>query len=354
MLKYYTAVIFISIAAMLIIQISISKSWTLAKNEKWLFHMLFLSIAVAAFCEWLGTVLQGTGNSTRIIHIIVKAIELSVAPAISIFIAAVIDEKRAKRAFVIVGIHAVVEWLSGIFGFIYYVDKNSNYMHADFYWIYIAAYITTILYTLGIICWNARRYQSNGTFYFMMIVVLMLGGIITQLIDSSLKVDYVTLAVASLMVYIFNLETIQQMDQVTELINRRGYENYISHIDESCIIIFFDIDQFKKANDTYGHAFGDDCIRDTGRAIKKVYGRYGRCFRYGGDEFCVVLTKHLSELEQLNGKFIAMMESIKETEERMTSVSIGYAHFDPKGDDIQHTIEKADQMMYRYKEANRG
>lgn len=354
MLRYYTAIIFISIVAMFIIQVSIGKSWTLTKSKKWIFHLLFFNIALAALCEWLGTLLQGTGSSTRIIHIIVKAVELSVAPSISILIAGIIDEKRYKKAFLFVAIHAVIEWLSGIFGFIYYVDENSNYVHADFYWIYMAAYIAAIIYTVCIIVINAKRYQSNGTFYFILIVLFMLGGIVTQLIDSSLKVDYVVLALASLMTYIFALETIQQTDELSELINRRGYENYIANIDEACVILFFDIDKFKEANDTYGHTFGDACVRNTGRALKKIYGRYGKCFRFGGDEFCVALTRHLSDLERLNGKFLAEIESIRKKDERMPEISMGYACFDPQKDDIMDTLHKADQMMYEYKEANRN
>ncbi len=63
MLRYYTVIIFISIISMLIIQISISKSGTLTRSKKKLFHILFSTIAIAAFCEWMGSCLQGTGGA---------------------------------------------------------------------------------------------------------------------------------------------------------------------------------------------------------------------------------------------------------------------------------------------------
>ncbi len=110
------------------------------------------------------------------------------------------------------------------------------------------------------------------------IVVFMLSGIVIQSIYSELKVDYAIMSVNAIMLYVFTLEMIQQTDQLTELINRRGYENYITHLDDECIVVFFDIDKFKEANDVNGHAYGDVCISRVGRAIKKIYYRYGKCF----------------------------------------------------------------------------
>lgn len=75
-------------------------------------------------------------------------------------------------------------------------------------------------------------------------------------------VYYVVLGIALIMLYVFTLEMIYQTDELAELINRRGFENYISHIDESCAIIFFDVDKFKEMNDNYGHAAGDKMLHE--------------------------------------------------------------------------------------------
>lgn len=353
MSRYYTVIIFLSVAAMLIIQISVHRSGTLAKNRKRIFHYLYSSIALAALCEWFGAFLQGTGPSTRGIHIFVKAVELSVAPTIAVQIAWLLGEKKSKLTFFLILAHALAECLSGFYGFIYAVDENSVYTHAGFYWIYVACYLGSAVYAVYVIIKNMKRYQYTGVDYFLMTTAFMLCGLSIQLLDSSLKVDYLALALASLMMYIFTLEMIQQTDQLTELINRRGYENYISHIDEPCAFLFFDIDDFKDINDRYGHTFGDLCISQTGRTIKKVYARYGKCFRFGGDEFCVVLTKNLPSLEALNSKFFELMALTRAKESRIPFVSIGYAHFDPGRGNVLNTIEQADQMMYQFKEKHK-
>ena len=90
-----------------------------------------------------------------------------------------------------------------------------------------------------------------------------------------------------------------------------------------------------------------------GNTIKEQYSRYGKCFRYGGDEFCVLLMKNRDNVEQINTSFFGAMAKLREEEARMPAVSIGYACFDPKNQSMQDVVEEADQMMYKFKEAHR-
>ena len=104
----------------------------------------------------------------------------------------------------------------------------------------------------------------------------MIGGIAVQMWNSELRVDYMTLGIASVLTYVFTLEMIQQTDELTELLNRSGYENCISHIDEKCVVVFFDVDKFKTANDTFGHAFGDSVLKNVGIAIRTCLHKHMR------------------------------------------------------------------------------
>lgn len=338
---------------MVIIQSCINKSGTLTEKRKKLFHSLFNAIIIATFCEWIGNYLQGTGGSTRVLHIMVKATELSVAPAIGIFVSWVIEKRLEKVVYLCLIVNTLLEWLSGYFGFIYYVDANSNYGHGTFYWIYILAYMGSILYCIYVVLCNVKQYQYNGIGYFLLIVLFMITGIVIQLADNSLKVDYITIAMASIMLYVLTLEMINQTDELTELLNRRGFENYITHLEQKCVILFFDVDRFKTINDTYGHAFGDEVLKNIGRTIRKQYARYGKCFRVGGDEFCVVMTGNLSQIEEINEKFLKAVEQLKKEENRFPGVSVGYAYYEAGNQNIQDAVTEADQMMYRFKQEHR-
>ena len=354
MFRYYTVLMFISILSMLCIQLCVSKSGTLNRTRKQLFHHLFSIIAIAAFCEWLGVFLQGRGPSTRVLHIVVKALELSLAPFISVWIARIIESRRDCYVYVLLILHALLECLSGVFGFIYQVDMQSNYTHGQFYWIYVLSYLLTVLYCISIVLRNVKKYQYNGIGFFLTLVLLMLLGIIVQMVASDLRVVYPSLAISSIMLYVFTLEMIHQTDELTELINRRGFENCISQLDQKSIIIFLDVDQFKQVNDTYGHAFGDQVLSTIGKAIRSEYAKHGSCFRYGGDEFSVILTRDLNLVESLNYSFLHAMERLRQKESRLPTVSIGYVEFDPSTSDIESALSQADRMMYLYKKAHRG
>lgn len=347
---YYTAIIYLSIFSMIVIQLCIKKSNTLTEGRKKVFYWLFNAIIIAAFCEWLGNDLQGRGPSTRLLHIAVKAVELTVAPSIAFYVSWIIEKKREKQIYLYLLAHGVLEILSGFFGFIYYVDENSNYMHMEFYWVYVLAYLISIGYCIFIILRNVKKYQYNGVGFFLLIVVFMITGISIQLYNSEVKVDYLTLAISALMMYVFMLEMIHQTDELTELLNRRGYENYVAHMEEKCVVLFFDVDRFKSINDTYGHAFGDKVLKTIGGNIKKQYSRYGKCFRYGGDEFCVILTQDMEKVEAMNQEFFDKMKLSRKKENHLPEVSIGYAYYNPETQSIQDVVAEADQMMYEKKE----
>lgn len=353
MSEYYTAVMFLCVFSMIIMQFCLSISNTLTKNKKMLLRLLYLTIIISAFCEWFGIYLQGTGGSTRVLHILTKAIELSVAPSIGFLLAYVIDVKRIKGPVVFLVVNAVLEGLSGVFGFIYRVDGSSNYTHGQFYWIYISAYMISILYCMYAFIKAMRKYQFSGLVFFIPIIIFMFSGIAIQLFNSDLKIDYITLAMASIMVYVFTIEMIQQTDELTGMINRRGYENYIAHIEEKCAVIFFDIDRFKFINDRYGHYFGDVCLKAIGQTVRANYSKYGKCFRIGGDEFCVILTKRLDQVDMINTQFFNRMDQLRTDEQRMPYISVGYVFFDPQTDNITDAVMEADKMMYKFKAEHR-
>lgn len=71
----------------------------------------------------------------------------------------------------------MLEVCSAFAGFIYYVDENSVYTHGPFYWIYILAYMLSVVYTIWIVLRNLKRYQYNGGKYFGLVILFMATGI---------------------------------------------------------------------------------------------------------------------------------------------------------------------------------
>lgn len=93
-------------------------------------------------------------------------------------------------------------------------------------------------------------------------------------------------------------------------------------------------------NDTYGHEVGDKCLCTVAQGLREVYGNSGRCFRMGGDEFCVVLRRDLDRVEQLNAEFDAWHKEHIGSDQPVMSISIGWEAF-----------RRADEAMYHAKNA---
>ena len=113
-----------------------------------------------------------------------------------------------------------------------------------------------------------------------------------------------------------------------------------------------DMNFFKKINDTYGHAAGDQALVDMASLMKKRFSGLGKCFRYAGDEF-VVLVKSDNEAEilELENALIADAEAFNESEDRpyKLSFSKGYGKFEKGTDDDESYLRKIDNAMYRDK-----
>ncbi len=77
------------------------------------------------------------------------------------------------------------------------------------------------------------------------------------------------------------------LDELTGLANRRAFDERLRFLRRHDTLAMIDIDHFKKINDTYGHAEGDNALRSVAGQIRRAYG--GQAFRYGGEEFALIL-----------------------------------------------------------------
>ncbi|WP_457567420.1 GGDEF domain-containing protein [Desulfurobacterium sp.] len=165
------------------------------------------------------------------------------------------------------------------------------------------------------------------------------------------------------LIYFFvkkDLEKNATFDRLTMLYNR----NYFSNQLQRCIwksrkdnlpvsIIMIDIDHFKKINDTYGHAKGDEVLAKVAQIIRKQIRESDIAFRYGGEEFLVALPG-LSVKEALK---VAerIREAVKNASfgiKRKVTVSCGITEYRP-GDSLIDFVKRADKALYTAKRRGR-
>lgn len=117
-----------------------------------------------------------------------------------------------------------------------------------------------------------------------------------------------------------------------------------------------DIDSFKQYNDTYGHLKGDKCLALAASVIQEKVGERGGCFRYGGDEFVVLLENTTKEeLEQVGEKIKTGLELLKIPHinsdiKKIVTMSQGYVCLLPeKGQRLNELLKGADAALYEVK-----
>jgi diguanylate cyclase (GGDEF)-like protein len=129
--------------------------------------------------------------------------------------------------------------------------------------------------------------------------------------------------------------------------------------DTRLAVILIDLDRFKEINDTLGHHYGDELLRELGPRLAACVGEAGLVARLGGDEF-VVLVDQLTDdpelLNELGGRLLACVQEPFKVDELSISVaaSIGISRFPIDGCDLYGLLRRADVAMYAAKEAHSG
>lgn len=355
MKSYYTCIILLTVSSMLIMQASIAYNVALDEDRKLPTRILSAFVVFAALCEWGGVMLDGTTPSLIPLHIAVKVVEFSLTPFLGVLYGhSMLQNSKAERIGMTAAVaHVAVEVLLSFSGAVILVDEQNIYHHGPYYGIYILACAASIVYFLFSGLAAFRRYQHSGGVLIWAVTLFLVAGVLVQSVNSSLRTTWLTVSISTIMLYKFYSDVVQQVDGLTELINRWGYDNYISRFKGKGAILFFDVDSFKSINDTYGHAFGDECLKTVADCLRSAYSDSGKCFRVGGDEFCVILDKNTDKIGALTNDFIETIVAKRKKEPRLPRVSVGYVLFDTRVRNINDAIAEADTQMYKAKETGR-
>ena len=349
MSDFYSAVVFLSVFIMVIMDMLVSSNDLLEREQKQTIYTASVLVIAGTMSEWLGVWMDGGDLSLRTLHILVKTIELSTAPIITVLCSDLMTPlKRKKLIYSLLFAHALLEICSAFTGFIFSVDAQNVYHHGTFYWVYVLAYTSGVLLFLLLLLRESRTYYGMHRTTVVMLPVFFLCGLLIQY-QASVRVTWLCTAVDILLVYILYSELTQKIDVLTHLLNRRSYESRLSSLREHVVIYYFDVDEFKGVNDSYGHGAGDEVLAEVGSTIYSVFSREGHCYRIGGDEFCVIAQISDMEAEAYLSEFFHTLEARRKQNEHLPHVSVGYACYHPERSSVEDVIERADQMMYYYK-----
>ncbi|RCX21404.1 diguanylate cyclase (GGDEF)-like protein [Fontibacillus phaseoli] len=143
-------------------------------------------------------------------------------------------------------------------------------------------------------------------------------------------------------------------DPVTGLLNRSGFDTFWSQYraKERLALLSLDLDGFKEINDTYGHAAGDELLKEVSRDLKQITNKNQLAFRMGGDEFLFIMKNYdPSQVEILAGLILKKISRPYYIQDRDISItgSIGISMCEYSEADRARLLEEADSAMYHAK-----
>ena len=124
-----------------------------------------------------------------------------------------------------------------------------------------------------------------------------------------------------------------------------------------CTIFMIDIDEFKKINDTYGHAAGDDALRELAARMRMLHSQILIPYRYAGDEFIIIvksIQSKIVEKKAMQCKELFSRPFSLAGELRRVGGSIGIASFPKDATSLEELIECADSAMYTVKKSGKN
>lgn len=163
------------------------------------------------------------------------------------------------------------------------------------------------------------------------------------------------------------LTRVSVTDALTQLSNRGHFDVMIDEeirraqrIEMPLSVLLLDIDHFKRVNDTYGHPFGDECLRLVADILKQHGQRAGDVVaRYGGEEFVIALpgmdaTQAAEQAERIRAAVAALQPRCSETRLQLT-ISIGVATLQPPAQRTPaQLLAAADAALYQAKHNGRN
>ena len=192
---------------------------------------------------------------------------------------------------------------------------------------------------------------------------------IDKLIDLLVALVLATTSISIIAVYVINAYEVEEAkirqfadeDALTGIYNRRKlYEfltielEYAKREEVPLSVIMFDLDNFKKINDTYGHSVGDMVLQHTASVVLGQLRSHDFFARYGGEEFFVVFRNTKTENALLVAERIrTKVESHQYDDGVRATISIGLAVSD-KEDSVESLVQRVDEYLYRAKEEGKN
>ncbi|WP_079992567.1 GGDEF domain-containing protein [Campylobacter pinnipediorum] len=228
----------------------------------------------------------------------------------------------------------------------------------------VTYFLTFIQFVLFIICClkfydiaAKNTFWKDFCFIYNFIIMSFLAMVLSYMLEISNQVAYLNAQREK-----ENIKNISNQDPLTKLSNRHSLQDFIKKYlskNKQFILVLSDIDDFKKANDFYGHNVGDSILVHISSLLKNILREDDFLCRWGGEEFLIIMLD-IDKNSALNvikrAKNILNTTFVKHGDyEIKTTMTFGAVYHDKDEEfDIETMIKKADDLMYKGKKTGKN
>lgn len=305
--------------------------------------------------------LRSTGSFAILCNRVINVLAFALGPSVPYVIFHFITSDSLKKQHRILiaiplAVNIVLSIISYHTGWMFWVNDQNVYSRGPLFLLNPSI----CLFYFFIDIYASIRYRGHNkekqSFYMVLIYCLPVGAFALQYFFPDVLVIWGSVSLILLMYYVYTLEKHFSYDALTNIENRESFEMEMHSLKKNrkkeATLIVFDLNNLKRANDTYGHTAGDDMLRATAGLLAECFAKVGNIYRIGGDEFCVICTglpsgeaKRL--LQELQEK---VDEQNRKTNQCKLLLAYGYATSNRNfGLGIDETFSKADNLMYGHK-----
>lgn len=356
--------------------IAIYENELFSTSKKCLFAILAAVIVFEICSDTFLIIINGKKLLPNDVYKLIKIMEFATVPLIPTLFSKIITHrhfwKKIRKVFWSITTVNLVFQITSFVIPLMFEYKDTVYNRTQYTYIYVG--LISVTATLFLVCASKTFVQSSKiSCTLVCTVVLVIVGMLLRAFNIDSNADWMCITSAYFIFLFYFSSTYLKVDPLTLLLNRKAFDNRIEKVSYDTAIIVIDANNFKNINDEYGHIAGDKALVKIAKVIYTTFGRYGYCYRIGGDEFCVLFKKNalprlIEETENFDSyntikKLLAKLDEQMELEIQkypmlVDGVACGFGIYRSPGytdePDTYKTIEEvfkiADDRMYEDKE----
>ncbi len=368
MFSYYSSINILIWLVLGILCILVYQDNRISSDDKHMYYLTYVIIAVAALAEWAGLKLSGNTDVPTWVLRLVKCCDYILTPMAAFSLARQM-KLRNRWNNVLIGLLAfntVFQIVSCFTNWMIVIDAQNQYSHGPLYMLYLVISIVVVLLILIQLLIYSKAFRKQNRFSLYAIIGMILVGIALQeILGGMIRTEYLALTFGIALIYIHTMEFSQQTDQehmqkqqllistdaLTGLYSRHAYSNilneYAVSMPEDLAAFSIDINGLKAVNDTLGHEAGDELICGAADCILRTFGDKGQCYRTGGDEFVAIVKMARDQADPALEKLKKQTQQWEGKTVKSLSLSAGYAFAaDHKDCSCEMLVKEADKNMY--------